>query len=384
MPPKLVFRMIDRQNRLAIAARSPTARWQTFVRRHIEFLNGGQTVVLTNKSRREDVLGKPTLPYRRSRIEQNMRALGVDAPGWLERILTGGSDGIRTFFDQNQVSHVLVEFGYVTAELAPRLLATGRPVYSMFRGSDASSRLARPQYIKLLRQVVPQLNGIIAVSGHLLDNLAKHDIGHERAIVVPSGVDTQKFRPGRAEPGLCVTVGRLVRKKAPHLLLRAFASLAEAHDLRLEIIGDGDERARTEKLARELGVSHRVNFAGYLPHDEVVARMRRAEIYVQHFMTAADGDSEGMPNVIQEAMACGLPIVTTRHAGIPDHIEDGVTGFLVDEGDLAGFAAAWEKLACDKAARHSTCEAARKYAEEKLDFRVCHARIEAFLGIGKK
>jgi glycosyltransferase involved in cell wall biosynthesis len=91
-------------------------------------------------------------------------------------------------------------------------------------------------------------------------------------------------------------------------------------------------------LAAALGIEHAVTFLGAQPHDVVERQMRQARAVVQHSVTASNGDSEGTPVAILEAGAMGLPVVATRHAGIPDVVADGATGLLVDERDVRGMA----------------------------------------------
>lgn len=363
--------------RLAIIARSPKARPQTFVRRHIEYLNGGNNVVICNKDYEDDVLGKPTIKYSRATLEEYQRSwTGVTAFPFRKK-------RIKQFLDQHNVGCILVEFGYVATDLGPQITELGRPVYCMFRGNDGSSRLRNPAYRRLLDQVFPKLDGIISVSNHLLENLAGYGFSHPNAIVVPSGADTELFVPGKREKGLCVSVGRLVAKKSPEVMIRAFARQCEKFDLHLEIIGSGNHREMAENLAQTLGVGERVVFRGHLPHSEVVERMKAASFYFQHFQTPKNGDTEGMPNVIQEAMSCGIPIVTTRHAGIPDHLEDGVNGLVVEPNDVDGFSNAIAKVASSKELQTKFGRNARDYAVNNLDYRISHQKIERFLGLGK-
>lgn len=367
--------MTESFEKLALVTRSPLAKPQTFVRRHIQYLNNGQTAVVCNKKYPEDVLDKPTMVYPRSSAEEYFRS-------W-----TGGASFLsrkkllKRFFDEQNVSHVLVEFGYAATDLGHEITELGIPVYCMFRGNDGSSRLKSATYRRLLKQVFSKLDGIISVSSHLLDNLADHGFVHSNSIVVPSGADTKLFVPGTPENGLCVSVGRMVSKKSPEVMIRAFSRCCRKHDLRLELIGDGDLRRPMEELVRTLGIADRVKFHGHLPHDEVRQRVQSAMLYLQHFHTPPNGDSEGMPNVIQEAMSCGLPIVTTRHAGIPDHIEDRKNGMLVAPHDEDGFTQAIDGLMQSSSRREHIGEQARIYAMEHLDYRVSHQRIEKFMGL---
>jgi glycosyltransferase involved in cell wall biosynthesis len=178
----------------------------------------------------------------------------------------------------------------------------------------------------------------------------------------PYGVDLDRFQgaqPAQAEP-LFLAVGRFVDKKAPHLTLLAFSRVAAALPAaRLVMVGDGPLWEACLHLRRVLGLEAQVELPGPLPHDEVAALTRRARAFVQHSLVTSYGDSEGTPVSILEAAGAGLPIVATRHGGIPDVISDGAHGYLVDEGDVAGMAARLEQLARDPALAASLGAAAR-------------------------
>lgn len=113
------------------------------------------------------------------------------------------------------------------------------------------------------------------------------------------------------------------------------------------MIGDGPLRSICEQMARALGLHETVNFLGSRPHDVVGEEMRTARAFVQHSIHASDGDCEGTPVAILEAQASGLPVIATRHAGIPGVVLEGRTGFLVDEGDVNGMAERMRQMAED-------------------------------------
>jgi glycosyltransferase involved in cell wall biosynthesis len=184
------------------------------------------------------------------------------------------------------------------------------------------------------------------------------------------GVDLGRFRPvgGSAEPGLILHVGRLVEKKGTRLLLHAYARVrAKVPGARLLIVGDGPERPTLERLRGELGLGEAVRFAGTLPQDEVADQMRRAWLLAVPSVTASDGDAEGLPTVILEAAALALPAVGSDHAGNPEAIVDGGTGFVVPEGDADALAARLADLLGSAELRARMGAAARVLAEEKFD-----------------
>jgi colanic acid/amylovoran biosynthesis glycosyltransferase len=136
-----------------------------------------------------------------------------------------------------------------------------------------------------------------------------------------------------------LTVARLVEKKGIDVALRALGSLRdELPGIRYEVIGDGPLRAELGSLAVSLGIADRVRFAGAVTNDAVQQAMRDADLFVLPSLTAPSGDEEGTPTVLFEAAYAGLPVLATRHAGIPDVVADGESGVLVEENDPAALA----------------------------------------------
>jgi len=104
------------------------------------------------------------------------------------------------------------------------------------------------------------------------------------------------------------------------------------------VVGEGALRGELERLIGELGVGAHVRLLGWRSHDEVIRLCGSAHLMVAPSVTAANGDQEGIPNAVKEAMALGLPVVATRHSGIPELVEDGVSGLLVPERDVDALA----------------------------------------------
>jgi glycosyltransferase involved in cell wall biosynthesis len=176
----------------------------------------------------------------------------------------------------------------------------------------------------------------------------------EKLEVVHCGIDPERFNPCVRKSQGTVTflsVGRLVEKKGHDYLLRAFKGVADSCDVCLRIVGDGSLRPQLTALVEEMGITDKVTFIGAVSSDIVLKEMRDADVFVLHSVTGHDGDREGVPVSIMEACATGLPVIATRHAGIPELIIEGVNGFLVDERDWQGFAGAMQKLAVSRELR---------------------------------
>jgi glycosyltransferase involved in cell wall biosynthesis len=181
-------------------------------------------------------------------------------------------------------------------------------------------------------------------------------------------------------PATFLSVGRFTAKKAPDLTLRAFARVRQkVPGAQLRMVGFGPLLEPCRKLAGELGLDGAVTFLGACPPPVIQGEMRRARCFVQHSIVAPDGDSEGTPVSILEAGASGLPVVSTRHAGIPDVVLDGVTGLLVEEGDVEGMACALVRLALDPDLAARLGQAARQRIAEHFSLPDRIGRLWAIL-----
>ena len=369
--------------RAAIGTSDYHVMGETFINRHIAHLFGGNTVVVAGRSNGDDPYGKP-LFVRRSKptgedvLGMPFWALWNNAAHGTSRVPFGSSKrALAAFLERERVEVILAEFGTQALALAPLANELAIPIFTYYRGTDASKALQSKRIQRAYRLMMPRLAGVFSVSQFLLDNLARHGVRHKNAHVIPSGVDVRRFQPEKKRPNSCLAVGRFVEKKAPLTTLQSFAEATRnIPDATLDFIGDGPLFEDAKALAAQLGVSDRVIFHGAQPHDEVRKALATTEFFLQHSVTAKDGNTEGLPTAIQEAMASGCITVSTVHAGIPEAIDEGRTGFLVEEYDQPAFtkAIAQAFAAPDRAQMAAD---ARKIAEERFDNDILLKKLEA-------
>jgi glycosyltransferase involved in cell wall biosynthesis len=147
---------------------------------------------------------------------------------------------------------------------------------------------------------------------------------------------------------LLISVGQLKEKKGFGYLLKACHLLKEqGYDFELQIVGEGSLRQALETQIQQLGLANEVTLCGSLPHQAVIEKYRQATLFSLPCVVQADGERDGIPNVILEALAMELPVVSTRHSGIPEVIEDGQNGLLVPPEEVVPLAAALAKLLDD-------------------------------------
>lgn len=193
--------------------------------------------------------------------------------------------------------------------------------------------------------------------------------------VVRCGVDPAAYpfatpAPANGEPPRVLCVAGLREYKGQDVLLRAVAQapprLARAH---VDLVGDGELRAELEALAGRLGISDRVTFHGSLPVPAVAAMLRSSHVFVAPSVVAADGDMDGVPVALMEALAAGVPSVSTRLSGIPELVQHERTGLLAEPGDPAALAAALEATLADPDAARERAAAGRALVEREFDQR---------------
>ena len=203
----------------------------------------------------------------------------------------------------------------------------------------------------------------------------------QKIIVHHMGIDCQQFlfQPrtiSNNKVTRLVTVARLVEKKGIEYGIRAVAQLAKIHpNLEYWIVGDGELNKSLNKLIRELKVERIVKLCGWKEQQEVAEILSRANIMLAPSVTSENGDKEGIPIVLMEAMAVGLPVVSTFHSGIPELIEDGVSGFLVAEKDVELLVQKLDYLIRHPQACLDVSRAARRKIENSHDLNLINDKL---------
>ncbi|KQP17912.1 hypothetical protein ASF43_08585 [Pseudorhodoferax sp. Leaf267] len=220
----------------------------------------------------------------------------------------------------------------------------------------------------------------IAVSEAVRKTAIAYGIAHDRVHVRYIGIDLQQFRPGGAPVGerakRILYVGRMVEKKGGQHLIAAFAAVrARMPDAELIMIGDGPLLAQFQAQANSLGVP--VQWMGRQPSDVVRREFEQASVFCLPSVTAENGDAEGLPIVIMEAQACGVPVVTSARGGATEGIVHGETGLAFAEGDVEGLTQALLRVLGEPGLAARMAEAAVPFARARFDLQRCTALLES-------
>ncbi len=255
---------------------------------------------------------------------------------------------------------------------------TGLPYSVVAHGSDVHRHRA------MMRTKVVESSFVAAVSdfnrGVIIEECGP-DVA-DRVVTVRCGIDLDRVivneRALRGSTTRLLCVGTMHEVKGQRFLIEAAALLASrGHPVDVELIGDGPDRYGLESLSEDLGLGERIHFAGALAHDDVLARYAHADVVVVPSIASSDGRREGIPTVLMEAMASEVPVVASRLAGIPELVEDGVTGVLADPGSPSSLAdavcfllASPERAAAIAAAGRRSV--VKEYALEQTAHRMLH------------
>lgn len=250
-----------------------------------------------------------------------------------------------------------------------RLGVLGGKLVVALRGSDITRYIAHRGervYAKLFRKG----HLFLPVCEAFARQLVRLGCPASRIVVHPTGINLKRFpfrppQPSGAGPVRLVTVARLVEKKGIEYALRAVHQLdEEGLELSYEVVGDGPLKQKLEAQVEKLGLTSRVRLVGAQSHAQVQQALDRAHVLLAPSVTARDGDQEGIPNVLREAMAVGVPVIGTYHSGIPELIQDGVSGYLVPERDAGAIARVVRHLASHPDQWLPIAKAARSRVEE--------------------
>ncbi len=332
------------QQTVCIVIPGPLTYSETFLQAHIEHLPARVIVLYGdwqyNPNRRQ------VLPSWAGLLLHGLRAYGRGT-GSLKAVSRTIVQIIETialqfFLQRHNVDVVLAEYGMMGVHVMNACDRARKPLVVHFHGYDAYSEDTILQKFRTAyRRMFESTSGVIAVSRAMEQQLLTLGALPATLFYNPCGVEPSLFscvQPA-ANPPIFVSAGRFVNKKAPHLTLLAFHQvLRTCPEAKLIMIGDGSLWEASKDIVSALGLSESVEFSGALSHQEVAMVMQRARAVVQHSVRTGSGDSEGTPVAILEAGMSGLPVVSTRHAGIKDVVVHGETGFLVEERDVEGMA----------------------------------------------
>jgi colanic acid/amylovoran biosynthesis glycosyltransferase len=331
---------------------------ETFIRRHVNDLLPGAVVVIARR---------PAPPH--------LANWHTDAPTlWLDDLADewGGVQeqaAVAEFIEAHGVRSVLLEYLDIWLPFLSTLTQAGTQCIAHAHGYDVSMRL-RDEHWRSAYRAYDDIDGVITMSNHSRERLVDIGLTGDRVHVVPYGVDVGPLAAGVADEQTTnvLVAGRLVAKKNPLATLEACARAASAGAaIRVTVIGDGPLLGEMGTMAESMPVP--VEIRGARPHRDVLAAMRTADVFCQHSVVdPATGDEEGLPVAILEAMAHGLPVVSTRHAGIPEAVLDAVNGFLVEEGDVDGMAERLCALAADPALRQQFGAAGRERVRSRFSW----------------
>jgi glycosyltransferase involved in cell wall biosynthesis len=247
---------------------------------------------------------------------------------------------IKRYIQEHQIDLILAEYGTSGSFIAPICVALNIPFLVHFHGIDASSYDYLRRFEGGYKFMFRHAKKIIAVSQAMAKAL-------EQAGCPPENITVNTYGPHAEytsvqadyDSDVLISVGRHTYKKAPYLTILAFQKVLRKYPkLKLKMIGTGELFDVSFNMVKSLGLENQILLLGGLARSEIIPHLSTAFLFVQHSLVAYNGDSEGTPVGIIEAMAAGLPIVSTRHAGIPDVVVEGETGLLVDENDVDGMA----------------------------------------------
>jgi len=255
---------------------------------------------------------------------------------------------LADYLRKERLDVVLAEFGVVGAKVYKACLEAAVPYVVHFHGYDAHVQDIIKQYEQQYREMFQGASYLVVVSKVMQEKLISLGAPPEKVVLNPYGVSirTEDTANPETAPPIFLAVGRFVEKKGPHLTIQAFKKVVSVvPEARLIMVGDGPLLEYCQNLSKNLGIEEHVIFAGVHNRKSVGKFMSHSRAFVQHSLTAPNGDSEGLPLAILEAGAKGLPVVSTKHAGIMDAVIDGEHGFLVDEGNWLEMAEAMIVLA---------------------------------------
>ena len=334
---------------------------ETFVRTHAQHLPGKVTVVYgeTFPTHTVDGVRLANVFLKRNVGAQGMQLFCKILPAFIANKIPSKLKGypfdegldeaaFAYFLEHKKIDVVLAEFflkGVIVQQVCTKM---GIPlVVHTHGGGDIVGVTDIQWYGPMYPDFFKNVSYVIAVDSFSAAQIIALGLPKEKLVTVGYGIDLNLFTQTSpaANPSYFFAVGRLADKKAPLLSILAFAKVIQTYpESRLQMGGSGSLYDACLQLVKALKLEHAIEFLGVLTPQEVAYKMQHSKAFVQHSVHTTYGDSEGTPVAILEAMACGLPVISTMHNGIADTITHNADGYLVPEYDVDAMAAGMCKV----------------------------------------
>ncbi|WP_237982477.1 glycosyltransferase [Bacillus thuringiensis] len=276
----------------------------------------------------------------------------------------------KEYVKKNNISLLHAHHGQLGMLLLPFKIETNLPLVTSIRGRDATLANQPIGYLENMKLLFGQGERFFPVCKYLADRLIAWGCPPEKIRVLYGGVDLSQYNYQTLQKEgtqNILSVGRLVEKKGHHILMKAFKKIkGEFPKATLTIIGRGELEEYIKSLAIQLNLGNSFRLLNHLPKDHVREQMNNADIFCAASLEAFNGDIEGIPNTLKEAMALGVPVISTDHAGIPELITNNKEGILVQENNVDALANALEFMLTNRDMWKSYTLAARKKIEENF------------------
>lgn len=359
---------------LAIFTPTLGKRSETFIKRHANDLLPGMTVLICHSELTDtssewgfegpllNLSDAVPMPWNVKIISRLKRQLRIPQEDYEWTV-------IKNFLISNNVKAMLCEYLNYSIQWIRLAQETGIRMYAHAHGYDVSTELRNPRWIEAYKQL-NLIDGVITMNSISKQRLIEIGVKESLISVFPYGIYLPSEMPEYSinKHVKCLAVGRMTGKKAPIYLLESFRLALESYpDMSLDFVGDGEFMLAVMQFIDVVGIAEKVKLHGSQPISFVHDLMQNADIFLQHSITnPLNGDEEGMPIAILEAMGHGLPVVSTLHAGIPESVEDGMNGYLVPEGDLIHMSKKIIALASDPLKRREFGERGREIVKKKF------------------
>jgi len=321
------------------------------------------------------IVGKPATHFLRRFWFRQL----LDQPWQISRLEL---ENLLALLERTGADLLHIYFGHIAVHLLPLIRAWPRPVVVSFHGADVLVELEKPAYRSATQEMLNHVRQVFVRSESLGRAIADLNCEKEKIKVMRTGIPLERFpyRPRSAPEKSAwrlLQAGRLIEKKGIATSLRAFARFSESFpEATMVVAGEGPLLDELEDLADSLRIHDRVSFPGFVNQDRLRDLFYGSHIFLHPSQLGSDGNQEGVPNSMLEAMATGLPVFATSHGGIPEAIENGVSGVLVAERDHEALANVLLKAAKNPEVLAQFGRAGAEAVAQKFDQSVQVERLE--------